>query len=154
MDAEDYTTQPCPIIRPHFTLPTLTPRQILEEAATQPMQALPSTRQPVTQPMPALLQTRRRRNPSIVILELLYAIMALSLGVVAYHSLAAWPVYRIVACAIIAILWSNLAGHAAQRKPIEEQKTRLMRAVRIDSALTQDTMTYLKTIKASMKNKR
>lgn len=140
MDAEDYTTQPCPIIRPHFTLPTLTPRQILEE--------------PVTQPMPTLLQTRRRRNPSIVILELLYAIMALSLGVVAYHSLAAWPVYRIVACAIIAILWSNLAGHAAQRKPIEEQKTRLMRAVRIDSALTQDTMTYLKTIKASMKNKR
>lgn len=149
MDVSDYRTRPYPVIRPHITLPALTPRQILEEAVTQPMPALPQpTRQSVTQP------SRKRRNPRLIALELFYATMALSLGYLAYHSLAAWPVYRVVTWVVIAILWSNLAGRAAQRKPIEEQETKLMRAVRIDDALTQDTMTYLKVVKASMKHKR
>ena len=88
----------------------------------------------------------------MALLELLYAAMALSL---AYHSLAAWPVYRVVACAIIAILWSNIASREAQRKPIDERETKLLQAIRIDSpALTQDTMTYLRTVKAAMKHKR
>ena len=108
-----------------------------------------------TKPYPVVRPKRRknyRHTLSVLMLEILYAIVAVALDIAAYHYLAARPTFLVVSYAIIGILWSSFAGATARRKPIDAQNT--MRHPAIQKVLyTENTNVFLKSIKSSFLEK-
>ena len=129
------------VIRPQFTLPTKAPKQHQLQTHTVPLRA---------RPIPSKKQGNPWRVLCIAACQAIYVAVALAMCLVAYSYLAPWPVYRYVAIAIIAILWSNVAGRAALKKSIDVLSTVKVRAMRsIHSAMLTDTNVFLKSIKSS-----
>jgi hypothetical protein len=106
--------------------------------------------------------TRKHRKHShtlyIAACEVIYAVIAIALGGIAYHYLAAYPVYRVVALAVIVITWSTFAASAWRRKSIDMMETVEHPALRIWSQrqrkhqkalYTEETNVFLKAVKAS-----
>lgn len=97
-------------------------------------------------------QMKRRRQWDKVVLQSMFAIIALASGFASYTLLEAYPVYRIVALVIIVILWSNAASTTARRVTIDMMNTISLRAIKVQRkrslpSLTEDTMVYLRAIK-------
>jgi hypothetical protein len=129
----------------------------------EPMWLPQPTRQSTSLPTNPAKLTRKRHNYRhalyIAICQLIYGSIAVTLGYLAYCYFAAWPVYRVVAFVVIIIAWSNIASATARKKSVDMLATVKVQAIRLgdrkrssgmDSpALTQDTTTYLRVIKAS-----
>jgi len=135
----DAYTMPHLIVKRGFTLPSkpsvrmpLKPSQI----PTRPLVSLPTRR-------------NRRHALSVTAEQLAYAIVAIMLGGTAYFYLAGMAVYRVVALAVIGILWSSFAGRAALRRPVDMQETISLPAFPTGD-YTDETYTYLKAIKKSL----
>lgn len=137
----DIVTKPYPAIRPRIANVA-----VISKIPTQPLMSVPRRR------------FVRRHAVSILVIELLYAVIALALGYAAYLYLAAWPVYRIVAGAVIIILWSNLANIAARKKPLDMRDTMDHPALRVwdqkkkkkQASYIETTDAYLQAIKMSL----
>ena len=119
-----------------------------------------STSPPINPAKPMRKHRNYRHTLYICACQLLYMSIAVALGSLAYWYFAAWPVYRVVAFVVIIIAWSNIASATARRKSVDMLATVKVQAIRLgdrkrssrmDSpALTQDTTTYLRAIKASL----
>jgi hypothetical protein len=144
---QDIATHPYPVIKPRLSLPskpramkTVPPSKI----ATKPLKHRPNY----------------RHTLFIAACQCLYASVSGAASATAWYELAIWPVYRVVALVVIAILWSNAASSAARKKSIDMLATVSIKAIRVagkkrmeSPALTEDTTTYLKAIKASFVEK-
>jgi hypothetical protein len=149
----DSVTVPYPIIRPRLTLPAKTGAASSHTVVIRPQFTLPA-RIPVKRQASEIAADSKQaprpslgRSLSIIVSQLIYAAFAVEHAVLAYSYLAAWPVYRFVAIAIIAILWSNIAGAAAIKKSVAVLNTMKVRAIQSTAFI--DTNVFLKSIKSS-----
>ena len=125
-----------------------------------PLPIRQSTSPPINPAKPMRKHRNYRHALYICACQLLYTSIAVALGSLAYWYFAAWPVYRVVAFVVIIIAWSNIASATARKKSVDMLATVKVQAIRLgdrkmsshmDSpALTQDTTTYLRAIKASL----
>lgn len=112
--------------------------------------------------LPVKLQRKRKSRSGkqrlyVVLRELALLIVLLDLGNILYWTLAAYPIYRVVALIILVILWSNVASETARHKTKEawdKLNTVSMQAVngRRRPAIavpnrSEDTTTYLVAMK-------
>lgn len=103
----------------------------------------------------------RRQTLFIIVRELVFLVIALDLGNLAYWYLAPWPIYRIVAFVILFVLWSNVASGIARGKTkqaldmLNTMSTQAVRAIEhshkhtaiVKQESNQDTTGYLEAIK-------
>jgi len=145
-------TRPYLVVKRVFTLPAKPPVKLPLKPSQIPARPLPPRRRP-----------RCRHALSIAACQCIYALAVIALGYLAYYYLEAWPVYRIVALAIIAILWSNFAGITALKKPIDMLATVSMQAIHVGQrkrtsnidniAFVDNTNVFLQSIKSSFLEK-
>jgi len=138
-------------VKPRLSLPSKIPTKSIEKPVDLtliPTKTLPRRR------------VSRKHALYVGAYQSAYAAVAAALIGLAWHYLASQPVYRWVSLAIIAILWSNVAGRVALKKSIDMLATVSVRAIRIKKqgsmespALTDSTNVFLQSIKSSFLEK-
>ena len=134
------------LIPPHFTLPMKPPK--LWEVVTHP--------HPIRKPLLAPVRPSFGQRLRIGVHEILYLLLAIEIGNLAYHYLAPWPIYRIVSFVVLLILWANFASSTVRTTSKKQAQalveTVSMRAVKARSrpSLHADTTSYLVAIRKEL----